>query len=286
MRELDRRSTAGGGVRIAWRLWGPDAGATVGRVLVAHGYGEHGGRYHRLGERLAAAGIETAVPDHRGHGRSDGRRVSVARFDEYVDDLGQVASDLVSEEGAAPTVVFGHSMGGLIATLYALRHQAELCGLALSAPLLVAGRVPRPTLMLGRLLARVAPGMGVMRLPLNAVSRDPDVVAAYFADPLVNARPIRAGLGVEMLRAIAEADSGLPRLTLPVLVMQGTADRLVDPSAAGHVHQRVASADRTIHTYPGLFHEILNEPERETVLDDLVGWIVSRLAAGSAVRSR
>jgi lysophospholipase len=277
VREVQRHAVGNDGLGLFWRLWSPDDGPPAGRVLISHGYAEHGGRYRHVAERLTAAGLTVVVPDHRGHGRSGGRPVSVRRFDDYVDDLHRVALDAAAEGGEAPTVLLGHSMGGLIAAVYALRHPSELRGLVLSAPAVVPGAVSAPAIAIGRLLARVAPELGAMKLPLEKISRDPGVVAAYLADPLVHPRRVRARLGAEMLRAMDEVAAGLPRLTLPVLVMQGSADALVDPSAAAYVHNRVGSPDRTIHVYPGLYHEILNEPERERVLDDLVEWLRARI---------
>jgi alpha-beta hydrolase superfamily lysophospholipase len=283
VREVERRSLGARGLSLFWRLWLPDEGMARGRVLLAHGYGEHGGRYRHVGERLTAAGLSVVVPDHRGHGRSQGRPVSVVRFDDYVDDLHAIAAEVAAEQGEAPTVLLGHSMGGLIATVYALRHAGELRGLALSAPAVVRGQVSAGLIAAGRLLARIAPELGVLRLPLDKISRDPGVVAAFLADPWVHPRRIRARLGAEMLRAMDEVESGLPGLTLPVLVMQGSADRLVDPSAAEYVHSRVGSRDRSVRIYPGLYHEILNEPEREQVLDDLLEWLERQLAQGADV---
>jgi alpha-beta hydrolase superfamily lysophospholipase len=277
VRELERASSGARGLSLFWRLWLPYEGSTRGRLLLSHGYAEHGGRYRHVGERLTQAGWEVVVPDHRGHGRSQGRPVSVVRFDDYVDDLHTIAAQVAAERGDAPTVLFGHSMGGLIAALYALRHAGELRGLVLSAPAVLPGRVSAISVAAGRLLARVAPELGVLSLPLDKISGDPAVVAAYQADPLVHARRIRARLGAEMLRAMDVVGSGLPGLTLPILVMQGSADQLVDPGAAEYVHSRVGSADRTLRVYPGLYHEILNEPERERVLDDLLDWLERRL---------
>jgi alpha-beta hydrolase superfamily lysophospholipase len=253
----------------------------VGRVLIAHGYGEHGGRYRHVAERLTAGGLAVVVPDHRGHGRSAGRPVSVGRFEHYVDDLHIVARAASEADGEAPTVLVGHSLGGLIAVLYAIRFQHELAGLVLSAPAVVAEPVSSAGLAMARLLARIAPEMGVRRLPLDSISRDPAVVAAYRADPWVRRRPVRIRLGLEILDAVAAAEAGLSRLELPLLAMQGGEDRLVDPSAARHVHSAVASPDRTLLEYPGLYHEVFNEPERDRVLDDLVGWIAARVGRGA-----
>jgi alpha-beta hydrolase superfamily lysophospholipase len=278
VREIWHRSPGTGGLRLFWRVWRPESGRPGGRVLIAHGYGEHGGRYRHVADRLTASGLCVVVPDHRGHGRSDGRPVTVERFDDYVDDLRMVAQAAAREHGEQPTVLLGHSMGGLIACLYAVRYQEELRGLVLSAPAVVAGRVSPIAVSLGQMLSRVAPETGVKPIPWQRVSRDPAVVAAYRADPWVHRRRIPARLGAEWLRAMAVAEAGMPTLTLPILAMQGTADALVDPSAAAFVHSRVGSADRTLLRYPGLYHEVLNEPERDRVLDDLVGWLLPRLA--------
>lgn len=276
MREVEHHSVGSGGIGLFWRLWAPDDDASAARVVICHGYAEHGGRYRHVAERLTAAGLTVVVPDLRGHGHSEGRTVSVGRFDEYVQDLHQVLLDVATQLGEAPTFLLGHSMGGLIAAVYTLRHPEELRGLVLSAPAVVATGVSAPAIAIGRLLARVAPEVGVVKLPLERVSRDPAVVAAYLADPWVHPRRLRARLGAEMLRAIDEVAAGLPALTLPLLAMQGSADALVDPSAAAYVHDRVGSRDRTLRIYPGLYHEIFNEPERDQVLDDLIEWLRAR----------
>jgi alpha-beta hydrolase superfamily lysophospholipase len=209
--------------------------------------------------------------------------VSVVRFDDYVDDLHGVAAEAASEGGEAPTVLLGHSMGGLIAAVYALRYRAELRGLVLSAPAVVRGPVSALSVAVGRLMARLAPEVGVLKLPLDRISRDPEVTAAYMADPWVHPRRVRARLGAEMLRAMGEVERGLPGLTLPVLVMQGGADQLVDPSAAAYVDARVGGDDHTVRIYPGLYHEIFNEPEREQVIDDLLGWLEHHVPGAAEV---
>jgi alpha-beta hydrolase superfamily lysophospholipase len=278
VREAESRFRGVRGLSVFWRLWLPGDGPTASRarVVVAHGYGEHGGRYRHAGERLTAAGYEVVIPDHRGHGRSEGRPVSVISFDDYLDDLHRLTSLVAAERGPAQTFLLGHSMGGLIAAAYALRHPAELRGLVLSAPAVLPGHVSATTVAFGRLLARLAPNLGTVSLPVDQISRDPAVVAAYFADPLVHRHRLRARLGTEMLRVMREVATGLPALRLPVLVMQGTADRLVPPQAAEFVAQRLGGSDTTVNRYPGLYHEIFNEPEREAVLDDLVAWLGDR----------
>jgi acylglycerol lipase len=264
------------GLKIHARTWLP-AGAPIGVVVIAHGFAEHGGRYAAVAERLVADGIAVRAADHRGHGLSEGKRTSIVRFGDYVDDLTTVIAQARARWPSLRLVLLGHSMGGLVALDLAVRPGGPVDGLVLSAPAACPREVSRFTLAVGRALSRVAPNTGVLRLPLNRISRDPAVVDAYNKDPLVFRTPIRARLGAEMLDAMDRVDAGLPSLRTPLLVMQGTADGLVDPGCGPHVYDRAGSEDKTLKMYDGLWHEIFNEPERDHVLDDLTGWLRSHL---------
>lgn len=270
---LEGRFIGARGTEVFWRRWRSDA--PHGRVVLVHGYGEHGGRYAHLAARLADSGYEVAAPDHRGHGRSGGRPVAVESFDDYVADLHRLTEALSAQGPPLPTVMLGHSMGGLIAMAFALEHEEELAGLILSAPALLAPRMSPMALRAGRLLARLAPDVGTVSLPVRRISRTPEVVDAYHRDPYVRRRRVRARLGAEMLRVMADAAARMDRLRLPVLLLQGTDDALVDPGAARYVHEHIGSPDRTLIEYPGLYHEIFNEPERERVIDDVLGWLAA-----------
>jgi alpha-beta hydrolase superfamily lysophospholipase len=264
-------------VRIHVRTWVPE-GAPSGVVVISHGFAEHGGRYAAVAQPLLAGGIAVVAPDHRGHGLSGGTRTSVVRFSDYTDDLATVITRSRDRWPAHHLILLGHSMGGLIALDYAIRPGAALDGLVLSAPAACPGDVSKVKLAVGRVLSRVAPDVGVLRLPLNRISRDQAVVDAYNNDPLVFRTPIRARLGAEMLDAMDRVDAALPAMRMPLLVMQGTADALVDPGCGPHVHDRAGSPDKTLKMYDGLWHEIFNEPERDSVLADLTAWFQSHLA--------
>jgi acylglycerol lipase len=265
------------GLRIQHRTWLP-AGPPIGALVIAHGFAEHGGRYAHVAARLVAEGVAVRAADHRGHGLSEGKRTSVVRFDDYVDDLTAVVEQARQEWPARRVILLGHSMGGLIALRLAVRATVPLDGLVVSAPAACPREVSKLTLLVGRALSRLAPNTGVLRLPLNRISRDAAVVDAYNHDPLVFRTPIRARLGAEMLTAMERVDAGLPGLRTPLLVMQGTADGLVDPGCGPHVFERAGSADKTLKMYDGLWHEIFNEPERDHVLDDLATWMRAHLA--------
>jgi len=260
------------GIRIRYRTWAPER-TPVGIVIIAHGFAEHSGRYQHVAARLVAEGLAVRAADHRGHGRSEGKRTSIVRFDDYVDDLTAVIAAARDQWRALPLILLGHSMGGLVALSLAVRPNPPIDALVVSAPLACPPQSSRFTITMGRVLSRVAPNVGVLRAPLNRISRDPSVVDAYNNDPLVFRTPIRARLGAEMLAAMDRVEAGLPSLRVPLLVMQGTADGIVDPGCGPHVYDRAGSSDKTLKMYDGLWHEIFNEPEREHVLDDLVAWL-------------
>jgi acylglycerol lipase len=256
------------------QAWLPDREPDV-VVVISHGLAEHSGRYAGLAERLVARGHGVYALDHRGHGRSSGPRANIERFSYLVSDLGAFVGRAQRQHPDASTYLLGHSMGGAIALATALRNPGGLKGLALSAPALAAGEaVPPLKASAVRLLSRFAPNTGVLTLPATAISRDPAVVRAYDADPLVFRGAIPARTLVELLEAMATFPDAAPKLRLPVLVQHGTADRLVPLAAARPVYERLGSPKlRTIRLYEGLFHEAYNEPEREQVLADLEAWI-------------
>jgi alpha-beta hydrolase superfamily lysophospholipase len=250
-------------------------------VAVVHGINEHGGRYAYVAERLVRDGWLVAALDHRGHGLSGGRRAAVERFDDWVADLDTYLRRVLVD-APRPLFLLGHSLGGLIATVYALHHQDTLAGLVLSSPSVMPPKGLSPaTMRTGRILSRVAANLPVVALRLDAVSRDPAVVSAYRNDPLVHLGKVRARTGAEILEAIGEVQRDIGRLKLPLLCVQGTVDLLVDPGAARWVDEHTGSPDHTLRIYEGLYHEVFNEPERDTVLDDVAGWLDSHARAAS-----
>jgi acylglycerol lipase len=272
----EERSFEGvGGTRIVYDVYEP-AGEVTGTALVAHGVAEHAGRYGHVAERLTGLGLRTVIPDHRGHGRSGGKRLVVRDLQEFDDDLETLRAREV--RAGLPTFLVGHSMGGCIALDYALDHQDVLTGLVLSAPAVVPGDDINPLMMrVAKVLGRILPGVPGQTLGSDAISRDPAVVAAYDADPLVFRGPLTAGVGGAMLRAMDSFPDRLPGLRLPLLVLTGTEDRLVKPEGAAMVVERAGSADKTLKSYDGLFHEVFNEPEQDVVLGDLTSWLAAHL---------
>jgi len=265
--------TGGGGVRIVYDAWTP-ADPPTGAVVLVHGLGEHAGRYHHVVARLGELGLAVYAPDHRGHGRSGGKRVLARSIGEFTGDLHLLFAEVARRHPGRPPFLIGHSMGAMIAASYAFDHQASLRGLVLSGTPVVPGAgIPKPAQAVAKALGRIAPGLPLQALPSKYVSRDPAVVARYDADPLVHHGKIPAGIGGAMLTQMGVIQTRLPELTLPVLVLHGSEDGLVDPAGSRLIAERAGSSDVTLHVYDGLYHEVYNEPEQDRVLDDLIEWL-------------
>ncbi len=262
---------------LHYQAWLPEAEPRA-TVLIVHGLGEHCGRYGNLVHHLAPLGYALYGLDHVGHGRSGGPREGVERFADYTDTLHLYVEMVRGWQPDAPLYLLGHSLGGLIAACYLLEHQDACAGAILSAPLIVPGNsVSSATILIARVLSTLAPRLGVAPLDVSALSRDPQVVERYVQDPLVYHGKTPARLGAELLKAMQRVTGSLERITLPLLIVQGGADRLVSPSGAQMLYERVGSPDKTLRVYPELYHEVFNEPERAQVLNDVAQWLEARI---------
>jgi lysophospholipase len=249
-------------------------------VVLVHGAGEHSGRYGHVVSRLAAEGYAVHASDHRGHGRSDGPRALIEDMDDIVADVDTLVDRAVAAQPGLPVFMLGHSMGGLISLRYALAHQERLAGLILSATLAAIDSVPRTLELVGRALSVLAPRAPLIAIDASLVSRDPAVVEAYRADPLVHHGKLPARTAAQIADAVASFPETVSAISVPTLILYGTADGLCPPAGSEMLARRIGSAELTVKTYEGLFHEILNEPERDAVLDDIVAWLTARVRAG------
>lgn len=277
MQHTESSFLGGYGTRIVYDLWSPGE-TPAGVLILSHGLGEHARRYDHVAEHLTGLGLVVYALDHRGHGRSGGKRMHARAMREFTDDLDTLVDLATAEHPGLPVILLGHSMGGAIALAYALDHQSKLTALVLSGPaVIVTAGTPKPMVEIGKLLGRVLPGVPVQKLDSKAVSRDPAVVAAYDADPLVHHGLVPAGIARVLVLNEQSVEQRLPSLTLPLLVMHGTGDTLADPAGAQLVADRAGSSDLTLKLYDGLFHEVFNEPEKDRVLGDLAAWLEPRL---------
>jgi acylglycerol lipase len=272
-----------------WQAWLPLDPARAA-VIIVHGLHEHSSRYAHVGIRLAAAGYAAYAADHRGHGRSGGRRGNIERMTSIVDDLSSFVLFAAQRHPGVPVFMVGHSLGGLIALHYATQPHATqprvlLAGLVVSGPAVEVTAGSALQRRLAGLLSELVPNLGVAALSTEQISRDPAVVQAYHEDPLVYRGKIKARTGAEILAAMEGLPARLPRLALPLLLLHGTDDRICALTGSTMVHDTVSSADKTLHRYEGLYHEVFNEPEREQILTDLLRWLDQHLPTRSVPHS-
>jgi acylglycerol lipase len=260
-------------VNIYYQAWLPE-GKVKAVILVVHGLGEHCGRYMNVVNHFVPLGYAVYGLDHIGHGKSEGRREFVERFEDFTDTL-TIYYKMVKEwQRNEPIFLLGHSMGGLIASYYLLDRQANFKGAVISAPSIkVSDNISRATIIMGKILSVLAPKMGLLALDTNAISRDPQVVTAYVNDPLVFHGKTPARLAAELLKAMQRITAEVDKITLPFIALQGGQDKLVDPAGAQMLYGRSGSKDKTLKVYEGLYHEVFNEPERGRVLKDVETWL-------------
>ncbi len=262
------------GLRLFEQEWSPEGTPKAG-VVIVHGYGEHTGRYVHVAEELTRNGYAVSTFDLRGHGRSQGDpRTFVRSFDEHLDDLERFLSRVRERHSGRPLFLFGHSMGGTIATLFAIARQPEIRGLLLSgASLKLSDNYSLSLITLAKIISLVLPKLRLIKLDASAVSRDAEVVREYVTDPLVYHGGIPARTGAEMNRAMELIRQRMETLEVPLLIMHGTGDLLADPEGSRQLYDRADSGDKDLRLYEGLYHEILNEPEKAQVLADMVEWL-------------
>ena len=278
MNHLESDFEGVGGVRLYRQSWLPD-GPPRAVVVIAHGAGEHSGRYAHVAARLVDEGYAVYALDHRGHGRSDGPRAVIDRVQNAVEDLDQLIAFAASEHPGVPLFLLGHSMGATISVRYAIAHQDRLTGLILTGPLAALEAASPVTRLVGRLLSAVAPQLGLFAVDPSLVSRDPEVVKAYETDPLVHHDRLPARTIAELAGAVESFPDSVRAITVPTLIMYGSGDHLVPPAGSMMLNDRIGAADTTLKTYDGLYHEILNEPEQDVVMDDLCSWLRARVRA-------
>ncbi len=266
-----------GGVRIVYDAWTPET-APRAVVVLSHGFGEHARRYDHVALRFGEGGLATYALDHRGHGRSDGKRVLCREVSEYTGDFHTLVGIATREHPGVRCVVLGHSMGGAIVFSYGVDHPDDYQLMVLSGPAVAMHAAVPPALAItAKALGMIAPGLPVQSLDSSAVSRDPEVVTAYDTDPLVHHGRVPAGVA----RALVLVGETMPQraaaLAAPLLVVHGAEDRLISVDGSRRLAACVGSADVQLNVYPGLYHEVFNEPERASVLSDVVAWIDARL---------
>lgn len=267
------------GIEIFYRQY--QAEAERARMVIAHGLGEHSGRYGNVIERVLPKGFSVWVPDHRGHGQSGGKRGHVLNFVQYLTDL-RLTVELAKKDmsGEIPCFLLGHSMGGLIALYFAQRYPELIDGVVASSPCLgMVIEIPAVKKVLGSFMSYVWPGLTMgNELDATKISHDPSVVKAYENDPLVHGR-VTARFFTELMAAMESVNQQASTLNVPVLMQVAGEDYLVNADSSKHFFEKLTLQDKTLHVYDGLYHEIYNAPEDQKgrVLEDLEAWLVERM---------
>ena len=270
------------GAKLHLQKWLPDEQPKA-IILLVHGYAEHAGRYRYFAEHCVAKGYAVFAIDHWGHGQSDGTPGYVPDFSVFHDGVDQLLVCAKEEFPNLPVMLVGHSMGGLISATYLLSNQSKFLACVLSGPAIKAAEEPSAFLKaVSGFLSRFFPKAGVLELDPNGVSRDPQVVADYLADPLVYNGKMGARLAAEMLNNMTDIQQNAGKISLPILLLHGEKDSLADAEGSKFLDTHIGSADKTLIIYPELFHEIFNEPEKDAVLTDMTDWLDRQLAARGA----
>ena len=270
-------SRARGTSHLYQQSWLPDD-ETRASLLLAHGLGEHSGRYQHVARHCTARGFAIYALDHYGHGKSDGHKGHVQKFSVYLDGVSALLDRIKQEQPDKPVFLVGHSMGGLIAATYLLTNQADFVGCVLSGPALRTDAAP-PGIVIAfnRLLSILVPTAPVIQLDASAVSRDPKVVQTYMNDPLVFHGKYTSRLVSEMTATMNDTLARAADIRLPVMLMHGEEDALTSPAGSREMFENAGSEDKTLKTYPGLYHEIFNEPEQDQVMSDMSDWLEAHL---------
>jgi alpha-beta hydrolase superfamily lysophospholipase len=257
--------------------WRPERDPKAGIVLV-HGLAEHSGRYYPFIRTLLDHGYAVDTFDLRGHGQSKGIPVFVRAFDEYLSDLDVFLDRVRARLPGKPVFLVGCSMGGGIVSLYSILHSPQVRGVILIGPTVRINQSLSPLLQkLSGVVGRFFPHLKMLKINHRLVSRDQAVQEAYDRDPLVYRSGLKARLGAELIRSTERIQAQVQDFSFPVLLLQGGGDKLVDPEAIQWFYDSISSVDRTLKVYEGLYHEVLNEPEKDLVEQDVLSWLDSHV---------
>lgn len=264
----------GSGLRVFYRCWRPGV-APRATLTIVPGFNSHSGYYEWVGRELAVRGIVVYALDLRGRGRSDGERFYVDNFDDYVADVSLVMAIVAERDSDLPHFVLGHSAGGVVSCLYALDHGATLTGLICES---FAFELPAPDFALAVLkgLSHIAPHAHVLALKNADFSRDARVVEAMNADPLIAHETQPTKTLAAIVRADQRQRQNFSNISVPVLILHGTADHAARPDGSRFFYDHAGGGDRELKLYDGVYHDPLNDTGREQVLDDIAAWLLQR----------
>ena len=261
------------GLNLYAKEWKPEGQARAVVALV-HGLGEHIGRYDHVAEAFGKAGIAMVGFDQRGHGRSDGIRGYEKSYDTIFGDITHDIQNAHERYPGLPVFLYGHSLGGNLVLTYTLKMKPELRGVIATSPgLATAEPLPAAMMAMTKILYRLGPSLKIKNgLDLDGLSHDPEVAKKYIADPLVHPY-ISPRLALDMLNAGDYCVEHAAEFPLPLLLMQGTADRLVNPKRTKDFAAAAPLSKITYKEWPDHYHELHNEPDKDVVIQTMIDWM-------------
>lgn len=270
------------GQHLFCRYWKPAAAARA-LVFIAHGAGEHCGRYDDLAQRLTELNLFVFAHDHVGHGQSEGDRMVVSDFHVFIRDSLQHIDLMKKDHPGLPILILGHSMGGAISILTASERPGDFSGMLLISPLVVASpEVATPIkVFAAKVLNLVLPNLSLGSIDPSAVSRNKKEMESYTSDPLVYHGGMKVSFVIQLMNAITRIERALPKLTLPILVLHGSSDKLCDIKGSYLLMDTVQSQDKTLKVYEEAYHALHKElPEVTTsVFTEILTWVSQKVSA-------
>ena len=273
---LEGTFTGANHLQLYYQAWCPVSTARAA-IAIVHGFGEHCSRYGHVTEALTEAGYAVFGFDNQGHGRSEGQRGHIDRWQDYRQNVGAFLRQVRRHEPEIPLFVFGHSLGGLIVLDYALHAPEGLAGIIISGPPIRPVGIAKPyRVAIAKVLSGILPRFSMdVGAGAETLTRDPAIVNQTEDDPLTHSSAT-VRWGTECLVAIDSVRRNINRLQVPILLLHGSADRVNDVAGSQEIFERMGVADKTLKIYPGSYHEPHNDLDRNVVLADVMEWLAQR----------
>jgi acylglycerol lipase len=268
---------AADGVCLRAFVWQPTTKPVRGVVVITHGIRDYALRYGAFAKQLTAQGYAVYAQDLRGHAHSGGARQRFDSIAQLVADTDLVVETAKRAYPDAPLFAFGHSLGGLVTTQYALAHGQSLKGVVLSGAALERPKgVTDFAAGAAKVVGAVGPGLKIVKVDDSDFSRDPDVMARLATDPLVIHDKLPAATAAASIKGMTEVRSRMAELRMPFLVMYGLDDKVNPTEGSDVLIQGISSTDKSLKTYPKVYHDMLHEPERDQIAADVIAWLNAR----------
>ncbi|WEK47814.1 MAG: lysophospholipase [Candidatus Andeanibacterium colombiense] len=263
------------GLKIFYRSWAAE-GPPKAVIVINHGFNSHSGQYIPVAEQFSKAGFAVFALDMRGRGKSEGKRFFVNDVKEHTGDLHHMILLAKADYPELPVFLLGHSAGGVVSATYVLEHQDELAGFVCED---FAFKIPAPDFALAaiKFLGRIFPNLPILKLKMQDFTRDPEAVARLLADPLTKNETQPATTVAALARADDHLKVSFGQITLPLLILHGTADKATMYQGSQFFLDHASSADKTLKLYEGHYHDLLADIGKEQVLADILGWIDAHL---------